>query len=104
LRLQKHSSAIVTDSGCVQEEAYLLRVPCVTVRENTERHLTIMNGANELTGFSTARIVAAVERGLQMSQPEWPDIYGNNGVGRRIVTRILENCEELAPEAEFAVG
>jgi UDP-N-acetylglucosamine 2-epimerase len=104
LRLQKHSLAILTDSGCVQEEAYLLGVPCVTVRENTERHLTVLNGANVLTGFSMARIVAAVERALQTSELEWPEIYGNNGVGRRIVTRILEDCEKITHATAFAVG
>src|SRR5436190_5586421 len=48
LSLQRHARAVLTDSGCVQEEAYLLDTPCVTIRENTERHLTVIHGANVL--------------------------------------------------------
>jgi UDP-N-acetylglucosamine 2-epimerase (non-hydrolysing) len=51
LALQAHARAVITDSGGVQEEATFLRVPCFTVRENTERPITIREGTNELLGL-----------------------------------------------------
>jgi UDP-N-acetylglucosamine 2-epimerase (non-hydrolysing) len=104
LAYQKHAAAIVTDSGCIQEEAYILGVPCVTVRENTERHLTVANGANTITGFAPASMRAGVQWALTLRQKDWPSIYGTAGVGARIVRRIAERpCEEeLAPALSFA--
>ena len=89
LTLQKHAAAVLTDSGCVQEEAYMLQVPCVTIRDNTERPLTVLNGANELTGYRPASIRDAVRRAIARTDRTWPELYGKPGVGVRIVQRIL---------------
>jgi UDP-N-acetylglucosamine 2-epimerase (non-hydrolysing) len=98
LALQKHAAAVITDSGCIQEEAYLLGVPCVTVRDNTERHLTVTNGANVITGFSPAKMRAGVQWALTLQQRNWPDIYGSQGAGARIVQRIGEwSCTAQPP-------
>ncbi len=88
LSLEKHAAAVVTDSGCIQEEAYLLHVPCVTVRNNTERHMTVQNGANVLAGFEPQRIQSAVKWAAQLTGRTWPPIYGLPGVADRIVHRI----------------
>ena len=88
LALQKHALAVMTDSGCIQEEAYLLGVPCLTLRENTERHLTVANGANTVTGFSSHAILAALHRACEHRRGEWPEIYGSPGAGHRIVSRL----------------
>jgi UDP-N-acetylglucosamine 2-epimerase (non-hydrolysing) len=93
LALQKSASAVLTDSGCVQEEAYLLNVPCITIRDNTERHLTVLNGANVVTGFIPQRIRDAVNRALAEPTGPWPEIYGAPGVGNRIVHRLLEHLQ-----------
>ncbi|MCU0972679.1 MAG: UDP-N-acetylglucosamine 2-epimerase (non-hydrolyzing) [Burkholderiales bacterium] len=93
LALQKSASAVLTDSGCVQEEAYLLNVPCITIRDNTERHLTVLNGANVVTGFIPQRIRDAVNRALAEPTGPWPEIYGAPGVGNRIVHRMLEHLQ-----------
>jgi UDP-N-acetylglucosamine 2-epimerase len=93
LSYQKHALAVVTDSGCVQEEAYLLGVPCVTIRENTERKLTVSNKANRITGFDRTRILDAVEWAATLKERSWPDIYGKPGVGDRIVACITEEVE-----------
>jgi UDP-N-acetylglucosamine 2-epimerase len=90
LTLEKHANAIITDSGCIQEEAYLFNVPCVTVRENTERHLTVQNGANVVTGFEPDSIRAGVNWALTLARQTWPDIYGTPGVGARIIRRVAE--------------
>ncbi len=92
LAYQKHAAAVLTDSGCIQEEAYMLGVPCVTIRESTERHLTVRHGANEVTGFDSLRIREAVERAMHLTDPRWPVIYGDPGVGIRIVQHILEHA------------
>jgi UDP-N-acetylglucosamine 2-epimerase (non-hydrolysing) len=100
LRLQKNAAAVLTDSGCIQEEAYLLNVPCVTIRENTERHLTVMHGANAVTGFEPLHILEATERALTAPRRVLPNIYGAPGAGARIVDRIMEKI----PHARPAVG
>jgi UDP-N-acetylglucosamine 2-epimerase (non-hydrolysing) len=50
LGLQKHARLVITDSGGIQEETTYLGVPCLTMRENTERPVTVMLGTNELVG------------------------------------------------------
>lgn len=96
LALQRHAAVVVTDSGCIQEEAYILGVPCVTVRENTERHQTILHGANRLVGFDPDAIVAGVETALRRKRGGWPPIYGRSGAGDRIVTHLLDETPRSA--------
>lgn len=93
LAFAKHARAVVTDSGCLQEEAYMLGVPCVTIRNNTERHLTVHHGANVVTGFDCATIQRAVDAARDRQQPTWPDIYGRPGAGARIVSKIVAHSE-----------
>jgi len=50
LAYEKHAALILTDSGCIQEEACIFGVPCFTVRENTERKGTVEVGTNVVTG------------------------------------------------------
>ena len=90
LAFQRHAEIVITDSGCVQEEAYLLGVPCVTVRENTERHQTIQHGANRLVGFDPESLVAGVGIQLGKDATSWPPVYGTYGAGSRVVRHLLE--------------
>ncbi|MEG3054686.1 MAG: UDP-N-acetyl glucosamine 2-epimerase [Methanoculleus sp.] len=62
LALLSGARAVLTDSGGVQKEAYILEVPCVTLRENTEWVETIEDGWNVLVGTDADRIVAEAER------------------------------------------
>jgi UDP-N-acetylglucosamine 2-epimerase (non-hydrolysing) len=101
---QKHAAAVLTDSGCIQEEAYLLGVPCITARENTERHLTIVHGANVLTGFEPSAIRVAVERALEAPRRAWPEIFGRPGVGGRIVERIAGSSVAARVPARVSVA
>jgi UDP-N-acetylglucosamine 2-epimerase (non-hydrolysing) len=62
LALQKHAAVVVTDSGGVQEETTYLGVPCLTVRENTERPITCTVGTNALVGRDVRKLAAEVAR------------------------------------------
>lgn len=64
LKLMSDAKLILTDSGGIQEEATILGVPCLTLRENTERPITISDGTNELVGGDPERIRDAAERVL----------------------------------------
>lgn len=62
LKLQKNAKFIITDSGGIQEEASVLKIPCITVRTETERPATVEYGTNEIVGVEKESIVAAAKR------------------------------------------
>ncbi len=62
LALQQHAAVLITDSGGIQEETTYLGVPCLTVRENTERPVTVEIGSNILVGQNMAQMRAEVAR------------------------------------------
>jgi UDP-N-acetylglucosamine 2-epimerase (non-hydrolysing) len=64
LHLWKDAAVVLTDSGGLQEETTALRVPCVTLRDNTERPITVSEGTNVLAGTQPAAIVAAARAAL----------------------------------------
>lgn len=75
LGLQRHAAVVITDSGGIQEETTYLGVPCLTMRENTERPVTVSIGTNQLIGRDTDRmereVLAILEgRGKKGSVPE----------------------------------
>jgi UDP-N-acetylglucosamine 2-epimerase (non-hydrolysing) len=65
LNLWKDAAVVLTDSGGLQEETTALGVPCVTIRENTERPVTVEEGSNVLAGTDPARIVEEARRVLR---------------------------------------
>lgn len=69
LALQKHAVAILTDSGGIQEESTYLGVPCLTLRKNTERPVTIGAGTNHLLGEDPAAIAPELGRILKSPAP-----------------------------------
>jgi UDP-N-acetylglucosamine 2-epimerase (non-hydrolysing) len=62
LALQKHARLVMTDSGGLQEETTALGVPCLTIRENTERPITVTEGTNTLVGTDMDLLRAEVDR------------------------------------------
>lgn len=64
LHLWKDAAIVLTDSGGLQEETTVLGVPCLTLRDNTERPITVEQGSNELVGTQSDKIVEAARRAL----------------------------------------
>lgn len=90
--LMSSAKLVLTDSGGVQEETTVLGVPCLTIRENTERPVTITEGTNTLVGASHTRIVAEVRnilegRGKRGRVPKFWD----GKAAQRIIQCLLEH-------------
>jgi len=91
IALEQGAKLIVTDSGGVQKEAYFFKVPCVTVREETEWAELVEAKWNKLAGASKEKIVESVLEELERKRyPKWIDFYGGGKASERIV-RILLN-------------
>ena len=82
MKLAIHARAIVTDSGGVQKEAYLLGVRCVTLRDTTEWVETVEAGWNTLVGLDAGAAVAALERAAPAG--ERPELYGGGHAAERV--------------------
>ena len=76
----------MTDSGGVQKEAYLLGVPCVTLRGETEWIETLEGGWNVLAGSDTERILAAARRPRPAGSP--PPVFGDGHAAEKMVGAI----------------
>jgi UDP-N-acetylglucosamine 2-epimerase (non-hydrolysing) len=70
LRLMSSARLVLTDSGGIQEETTVLGIPCITLRENTERPITVEMGTNTIAGTDTKRIIAAADRALSAPPDE----------------------------------
>jgi len=84
LGLHAAAALMLTDSGGLQEEACCLRVPCVTLRDNTERPESVAVGANVLAGAETEAIVACA-RAMAAKPRTWENPFGDGMSGLRIV-------------------
>jgi UDP-N-acetylglucosamine 2-epimerase (non-hydrolysing)/UDP-GlcNAc3NAcA epimerase len=82
LTLARHAATILTDSGGVQKEAYILGVPCVTLRDTTEWVETVELGWNVLVDLDRDAALRALERPLPAG--ERPELYGGGRAGERI--------------------
>ena len=74
---------MLTDSGGIQEETTVLGVPCLTLRENTERPITVTHGTNQLVGIDGDRIrLAAAEALARPVQPRRPPLWDGHAAER----------------------
>lgn len=89
--LIKNSRAVVTDSGGIQEETTVLSIPCMTLRDNTERPETIHIGTNELLGSKIDAIRPAIEKLLKggWKKGSIPELWDGK-TSERIVHKLLE--------------
>jgi UDP-GlcNAc3NAcA epimerase len=90
---------VITDSGGLQKESYIMRRPTVTVRDSTEWVETVESGWNRLCEPDQAAFKKAVARALQPPPAEHPDFYGSYGVSRRIRDAIEADVVEKNVEA-----
>ena len=88
LQLESQAMLVVTDSGGVQEETCILQVPCITLRENTERPETLEVGSNMLVGTDLQRIVKG-SRAMVRRKRSWKVPFGDGTAGKKIIN-ILE--------------
>ena len=84
LQLEKNAKVVLTDSGGVQEETCILGVPCVTLRDNTERHETVDVGSNIVAGILPEDINNHVSVMINKNK-NWKNPFGNGNSGKKIV-------------------
>ncbi len=88
IKLQQEARVVLTDSGGMQEETTVLGTPCLTLRENTERPVTIEQGTNQLVGVETSRIVAAAGQLLDQPPPagvaDIPELWDGHSAARLV--------------------
>ena len=89
LCLMKHAMLVVTDSGGIQEETTILGIPCVTVRENTERPVTVKSGTNTIAGTKTDAIKNAIRRQLGLKTGNGVPKNWDGRAGARIIDILV---------------
>ena len=91
LKLMASAKLVLTDSGGIQEETTILKVPCLTLRENTERPITAQMGSNRIVGTDPAKIIQAYREAMsgQGRPPQIPPLWDGHAA-ERIVQILLE--------------
>jgi UDP-N-acetylglucosamine 2-epimerase (non-hydrolysing) len=90
IQLESHSKMILTDSGGIQEEACILKIPCVTLRDNTERPETVNLGMNVLAGADPEKIVKFA-KSMMSKKISWKNPFGDGKSGEKIVKLSSEH-------------
>lgn len=84
LQLEANAFMILTDSGGIQEEACILQVPCVTLRENTERPETVEIGANQIAGVEPNSVLGCIDE-MSSVDREWQNPFGDGTAAKTII-------------------
>ena len=87
--LERPAAVVVTDSGGIQEETTALGIPCLTLRENTERPITVELGTNVIVGTDTAKIIAA-------AKPPHPSARASTAQGSRNTVSTSKTMNRMA--------
>ena len=89
IKLQKYCKFVLTDSGGLQEESTYMGIPCLTVRENTERPVTVTLGTNEIVGTDTGKIIDSADKIMSgnWKKGEIPPLWDGKAAER--IVRIL---------------
>ncbi|MBX3728788.1 MAG: UDP-N-acetylglucosamine 2-epimerase (non-hydrolyzing) [Candidatus Sumerlaeia bacterium] len=98
LKLMAHARVVLTDSGGIQEETTILKVPCLTLRENTERPITAQVGSNRVVGTSPDRILAAFRRLMDGDGPACgtPPLWDGRAAERIVDIIAAEHAPAMA--------
>ena len=93
LKLVKHSIFVMTDSGGIQEETTVLGVPCLTMREDTERPVTVTEGTNTIVGLDAGLIVSEIEKILRgdYGKGRIPDLWDGKAAER--IVHVLRKMQ-----------
>ncbi|MFQ6089034.1 MAG: non-hydrolyzing UDP-N-acetylglucosamine 2-epimerase [Candidatus Methanofastidiosia archaeon] len=89
IKFLSQARLVLTDSGGIQEEACVLKVPCVTLRESTERPETLEVGSNVLSGRNSKKILRCTEKMLS-KKPHWKNPFGDGRASERILDILCE--------------
>lgn len=92
LKLTSNAKLVLTDSGGIQEETTILKVPCITLRDDTERPVTVKLGTNQIAGTQTDRILAAYKNALEN---QWDKSLIPPFWDGRAASRIVSICIAL---------
>jgi UDP-N-acetylglucosamine 2-epimerase (non-hydrolysing) len=92
LQLEANAKLVLTDSGGVQEETCILKVPCVTLRDNTERPETLEVGSNVLVGVNQETILEGVKKMISKER-NWKNPFGDGKAGNRIIKILITNVK-----------
>jgi len=91
LCLMSNAKLVLTDSGGMQEESTILGIPCVTIRETTERPVTVARGTNVVVGTNKETIITQTLNQLnKLNQPVYPPLW-DGLAAQRIIEVIIEN-------------
>ena len=91
IALEQNARAILTDSGGIQKEAYWFKVPCITLREETEWVETVQSGWNVIVGADEQSIIKAVSGADKLQVVSQGTMYGNGDAGNRICEIISDS-------------
>ena len=95
LKLEKYAKLVLTDSGGIQEETTVFGVPCLTIRENTERPITINQGTNQLVGTDTQKIIKTANSILDGNCKKGTILKFWDGKTANRVIEVLKNYSNL---------
>ena len=89
LKLMSEARMVLTDSGGIQEETTILKVPCLTLRENTERPVTVESGSNQVVGRDPEKIIAGYRQIMSRKElkVKTPPLWDGRAAGR--IVKIL---------------
>jgi UDP-N-acetylglucosamine 2-epimerase (non-hydrolysing) len=92
LRLMSQARVVLTDSGGIQEETTILGVPCITLRDSTERPVTIEHGTNALVGSNPRRIITEFERACRNDgKPKPAPHFWDGNAATRIIKVLVDD-------------